>query len=107
MATVFPTVKDAVSVADLDRGLTGRILQEVRETGAKVVMKDDAVECVLLSPANYARLVDELEDAKLYALAMERMSRYDPSQTVSQEDVDARLGITKEDLAGWEDIELE
>ena len=107
MATMFPTVKDAVSISDLDRSLVEQILKEVWETGVKVVMKDDVVECVLLSPANYAHLVDELEDAKLYALAMERMSRYDPSQTISQEEVDANLGITEEDLAGWEDIELE
>ena len=107
MPNAFSVVKDTVSISDLSRDLAEEVSNEVRKSGMKVVMKDDVVECVLLSPEEYVRLVDELEDAKLYALAMERMSHYDISQTVSQEDVDAQLGITEEDLAGWENIELE
>lgn len=103
----LPTMKDAVSVSDLDCGLSEEILQDVRKTGVKAVMKDNMVACVLLSPEEYVRLVDKAEDARLYALAVERMSRYDPSKTISQEEMDARFGITKEDLSGWEDIELE
>ena len=48
-------------------------------------MKDNLAECVLLSPEEYLRMVDELNDARLLALAMERMERYDLSKAISQE----------------------
>ena len=104
---VTSAIRDTVSISDLNRGLAGKIFEEVRKNGAKVVMKNNAAECVLLSPEEYVRIMDELEDAKLYALAMERMSRDNPPRTISQEDMDARFGVTEGDLSGWEDVELE
>ena len=104
---VTSAIRDTVSISDLNRGLAGKIFEEVRKAGAKVVMKNNAAECVLLSPEEYVRMMDELEEAKLYALAMERLSRDNPHRTVSQEEMDARFGVTEDDLSGWEDIELE
>lgn len=107
MSNVSSAIRDTVSITDLNRGLAGKIFEDVKKTGAKVVMKNNAAECVLLSPEEYLRIMDELEDAKLYALAIERLSRDNPPQTISQEEVDAHFGITAEDLSGWEEIELE
>ena len=104
---VTSAIRDTVSISDLNRGLAGKIFEEVRKAGAKVVMKNNAAECVLLSPEEYVRMMDELEEAKLYALAMERMSRDNPPRTISQEEMDARFGVTEDDLSGWEDMELE
>ena len=107
MLNVSSAIRDTVSITDLNRGLAGKIFEDVKKTGAKVVMKNNVAECVLLSPEEYVRIMDELEDARLYALAMERMSRYDPSKALSQEEADARLGITEDDPSGWEDVEVE
>lgn len=104
---VTSAIRDTVSISDLNRGLAGKIFEEVRKAGAKVVMKNNAAECVLLSPEEYVRMMDELEEAKLYALAMERLSRDNPPRTISQEEMDARFGVTEDDLSGWEDMELE
>lgn len=60
---------------------------EVKRYGAKVVMKNNTPECVLLSPEEYIRLLDELNDARLLNCAAERMAHYDPSTTISQEEV--------------------
>ena len=37
--------------------VAGKVFEEVKKTGAKVVMKNNAPECVLLSPEEYIRLM--------------------------------------------------
>ena len=100
-------IQGTVPISLFNRGLAGQIFESVKQSGAKVVMKDNLAECVLLSPEEYMRMVDELNDARLLALAMERMEHYDSSKTVSQEAFDRRFGITEEDLKGYEEVELE
>ena len=84
-----------------------KVFEDVRQNGTKVVMKDDLPECVLMSPEEYVRISDECNDAKLLALAIQRMRNFDRSKLISQEEFDKMFGITEEDLEGWEDIELE
>lgn len=98
MASVLSAIKDTVSIALFNRGLAGKVFDEVKRTGAKVVMKNNVAECVLISPDEYTRLMDELNDARLLAIATERISSYDPATTISQEEMDRRLGITEEEI---------
>ena len=107
MPNVASAIRDTVPISSFNRGLAGKIFEDVQRSGAKVVMKNNAAECVLLAPDEYVRMIDELNDARLLAIAMERMAHYDPSKTLSMEEVDARLGFTEEDLTGWEDVEFE
>ena len=64
-------------------------------------------ECVLLSLDEYARIMDELNDARLLSLATQRMAAYDPEKLISQDEMDRKLGITEDDLRGVGDVELE
>ena len=107
MASVVSVIRDTIPISQFNRGLAGKIFDEVKVSGAKVVMKNNTAECVLLSPAEYVRLMDELNDVRLLALAAQRMSNYDPSVLVSEEDLDAKLGIAKDDLDGFGEVEIE
>ena len=51
--------------------------------------------------------MDELEDARLLDIAMERMSRYDPDTLISQEEIDREFGFTPEMLKDLDEVELE
>lgn len=77
MTSVMSAIKNTVPITQFNRGLAGKIFEEVKQTGAKVVMKNNTAECVLLSPEEYVRLMDELNDARLLAVASERMAHYD------------------------------
>lgn len=46
-------------------------------------------------------------DAKLLALAIERMASTDLSDTVSEEDALKELGVNRAELDGMEDVEIE
>ena len=98
MTSVMSAIKNTVPITQFNRGLAGKIFEEVKQTGAKVVMKNNTAECVLLSPEEYVRLMDELNDARLLAVASERMAHYDPSKLISEEEMNRRLGVT-EDLS--------
>lgn len=84
-----------------------RVFAEVKKYGAKVVIKNDTAECVLLSPSEYQALIDELEDMKLALIAEERLKNFDPKKVRKAEDVYKRLGITEKDLEGFDEVEIE
>lgn len=107
MASVMSAIINTVSISQFNKGLAGKIFDEVKKTGAKVVMKNNTAECVLLSPEEYTQLIDELNDAKLLAIATERMANYDSSKLIPEKELYEQLGISEEDLLGFEDIELE
>ena len=107
MPSVVSAIRNTVPITQFTRGLAGQIFEDVKAHGAKVVMKNNAAECVLLSPDEYVRLMDELNDARLAALAVERMAGYDPAALVSEEKVWERLGITDDDMAAAGEVEFE
>ena len=75
MVNIASAIRNTVPISLFNRGLAGKIFDEVKQSGAKVVMKNNAAECVLLSPEEYISLIDEVNDARLLALASERMAK--------------------------------
>ena len=107
MASVVSAITNTVPITQFNRGLAGKIFEDVKRSGAKVVMKNNAAECVLLSPEEYVRLMDEVNDARLLAAATERMAHYDPSALISEEEMNRRLGVTAADLADFDEVDIE
>ena len=107
MASVISAIQNTVPITQFNRGLAGKIFEEVKATGAKVVMKNNTAECVLLSPEEYVRLMDEVNDARLLATAAERMANYDPASLIPEEKVWDRLGLIQEDLDSIGEVEFE
>lgn len=107
MPSVVSAIRDTVPITQFNRGLAGQIFEDVKTHGAKVVMKNNSAECVLLSPDEYVRLMDELNDARLLALASERMAHFDAAAIIPGEKVWDRLGITEDDLDSIGEVEFE
>ena len=107
MANLASAIRDTISISLFNRGFAGKIFEEVKQSGAKVVMKNNAAECVLMAPEEYIRLMDEVNDARLLTVATERMAHFDATAAISGEEVYSSLGITKEDLDNCSEVELE
>ena len=107
MADVTSAIRNTVPITLFNRGLAGKIFEEVKQQGSKVVMKNNTPECVLLSPEEYLHLMDEVNDAKLAALAAERLQHFDPAAAISAEEVYRSHGITEADLASMDEVEFE
>jgi len=96
------SVLDAiVPISRFDNGEASRIFGEVRDSGCKVVVENDAPACVLMTPEQYQKLVELLDDQYLLALAEER-ERNGNGVTYSAAEVYAELDIEADD-----DLEVE
>ncbi|MCI9102894.1 MAG: type II toxin-antitoxin system Phd/YefM family antitoxin [Lachnospiraceae bacterium] len=107
MSSIRSAIESTIPISLFNRGLAGKIFDEVKHCGAKVVMKNNTPECVLLSPDEYIRLLDEVNDARLLAAATERMSHFNPAAVISQEQVDQEFEFTPSDYESTDDIEFE
>lgn len=107
MPSVISAVTNTIPISQFNRGRAGQIFEDVKRSGAKVVMKNNTAECVLLSPEEYVRLMDELNDARLLALANERMQSLDSSALISEEEVNRHLGISEAELEDAGEVDFE
>lgn len=105
MSNLRGAIEQTVSISSFNRGLAGKIFDEVNRSGAKVVMKNNTAECILLSPDEYIQMLDEVHDARLLAEAIERIKNHDPSNTFSLEEIEKELGLS--DCASIDDTEVE
>ena len=106
MNSLVNAIKNTVPITQFNRGLAGKIFEDVKKQGAKVVMKNNTPECVLMSPEEYLSLMEEVEDAKLLRLAESRLQNFTPAETIPAEDVYQKYGITDADLADFDEVEL-
>ena len=51
--------------------------------------------------------MDELNDARLLAVASERMVHFDPASLISEEEMNRCLGISDNDLTGFDEVDIE
>lgn len=105
-------VLDLVPISDFNKGKANKIFKDLKKKGTKLVIKNNKVECALLSKEVYEELMEMLEDLKLMNIATERLVRLrnGKSKLLNEEEAMKRLGIKKEDLNKMEidlDAELE
>ena len=86
-----------VPITRFNKGEANKIFDEVRKTGSKIVVKNNAPACVLLSPETYNELINEIEEMKLYALVNERLS-CNEKDYISHDNIMIELGLSKVDL---------
>ena len=49
MSSIRSAIENTVSISLFNRGLAGKIFDEVKKHGAKVLMKNNKPECVMIS----------------------------------------------------------
>ena len=107
MSSVVSAIQNTVPLSQFNRGLAGKIFSDVKLHGSKVVMKNNSAEVVLVSPDEYLEIMDALNDYMLLTTAIQRMENYDPSNVITEAEMDKRLGITQEVLDSVNEVEFE
>ena len=95
-----------IPISRFNKGEANKIFDEVRLSGFKVVVKNNAPACVLITPEMYQEMIDMIDDQYLLALADER-ERNSTGVTYSFEEVIAERGLTIADIDAMEDVEIE
>jgi len=98
-------MRSMVPVSRFNKGEAAKIFDEVSRSGIKIAVKNNKPACVLISPERYEALLEELEDLQLMIEAEKRIT--EKHNTISFQDVLAKAGMTKSDLDGWEDVEID
>jgi len=80
-----------VPISRFNKGEANKIFDEVRESGCKVVVKNNAPACVLLTLEMYKEMTEMIEEQYLFNLAAEREQR-DTGKRYPAEEVYAELG---------------
>jgi PHD/YefM family antitoxin component YafN of YafNO toxin-antitoxin module len=106
--TVFRgNILDAlVPISRFNKGEANKIFDEVRLTGFKIVVKNNAPACVLLTPENYQEMLDIIDDQYLLNLAETRLKN-DDSITHPFEEILSKDGLTLSEIEEMEDVEIE
>ena len=104
--SVIGVMKAIVPISRFNKGEASRIFDEVEVGGTKIVLKNNRPACVLVSPEKYELLMEMLSDYILQEEAENRMTHFNPHETMSQKEMMESLGITEEDL-GDVDVEIE
>jgi len=93
-----------IPISRFNKGEANKIFAEVKNNGLRIVVKNNVPECVLISPQDYQKMIEEYEDLKLYAMAEKRLA--ENTASVSQDDLLKSLGLAQSDLDGVE-VEVE
>lgn len=104
--SVTGMLKTMIPISRFNKGEANKIFEEVEKTGTKIVVKNNKPACVLLSPSKYETLMEMLSDYILLEEADRRMENYDPSESLTQEQMMWEFGIGQEELDEM-DVELE
>lgn len=106
-----------VPISDFSRGKTAQLFDDVKNNNTEyVVLKNNQPTAMVISMDSYKNLVekavkmerilDKIEENRLYALAEERMST--SKEYVSHDDVCAEFGFNPEDIeADCESVDIE
>lgn len=88
-----------VPITRFNKGEAAKIFDEVKRTGAKIVVKNNRPACILLSPSQYETLMEMLSDYMLLVEAEKRVAANDNTENVSHEEMMREVGLTDADLA--------
>ena len=106
MVNLTGAINHTIPISQFHKGMAAQIFSDVRKSGAKVVIKNNEPECILMSPDEYMGFMEELADARLQLIALQRIANGALEHTSTQKEVMERFGITEEDLAAMEEVEI-
>lgn len=106
MTNYESALKNMISFSEFNRGQAGKIFDEVKNKGAKIVVKNNKPECVLVSVNDYIQMVDEINDTRALLMAVDRFDEFDNDikDTFSQSEVEKIFDV---DSNGYEEVEIE
>jgi antitoxin StbD len=102
--SISGVMNSLIPISRFNKGEANKIFDEVRETGFKIVLKNNTPACVLITPENYEEMLEIIEDYKLLIEAEQRTVNSKDEDFISTDIVMSELGINLKDL---DDIEVD
>lgn len=104
--SISNVLNSLVPISRFNKGEANKIFDEVKETGCKIVLKNNIPACVLITPEKYNEMMETIENYNLLVEAEIRMKNSSDSELISQDDMLSRLNISQSELDSIE-VEIE
>ncbi|MCL2494890.1 MAG: type II toxin-antitoxin system Phd/YefM family antitoxin [Oscillospiraceae bacterium] len=105
--TFQSALRSFVPISQFNKGQAGKIFDRLKTEQRLMVLKNNAPAAVILSPEEYYRITEYECEQELVRAAHERMQGDWESRCIPEKDVLEMLGITEEDIAAAENLEVE
>lgn len=102
--TVNNVLNSIVPISRFNKGEAGKIFDEVKNGGFKIVVKNNIPTCVLITPEMYQELIEKVADYNLLTLAVKRMKNVKDNDFIASQEIMNEFEIEQNDL---DDIEVE
>lgn len=100
-------LQNHVPISSFNKGNAGRIFEDTKTSGPKIVLKNNRPEAVIMSAEQYDALMEMLSDQILMEEAEKRLKNNSKEDYVDFETVLDECGITQEDLDSIPDEEID
>lgn len=112
MAINIKVFDSMVPITQFNKGQSAKIFDRVKKERQLIVMKNNVPSAIILSIEEYTDMMETLENEYLLRLAQERAAEcggWDKmwENAIPAEQVRKELGITEEDIANAEELEIE
>lgn len=107
MAAATKVLKSLVPISQFNSASAIKIFDRLQSERELIVLDDNQPSAIILSPEEYTRLVEIEEDYYLLLEAGRRLDDNGNAPTVSMDAIMAKLGISEEEIAEAEDVEIE
>ena len=107
MAVAASLLKSLIPISQFNKGQAAKIFDRLHSEKELIVLKNNQPSAVILSPEEYTRLTEIEEDYYLLLEATKRIEKNGTKDTISFDKVMADLGITEDELAETEDVDIE
>ncbi|WP_297417420.1 type II toxin-antitoxin system Phd/YefM family antitoxin [Clostridium sp.] len=95
-----------VPISRFNKGEANKIFDEVKETGCKIVLKNNVPTCILITPEKYNEMMETIENYNLLVEAEMRIKNSKDEELISQSDMLSKLNINPSELDNIE-VEIE
>lgn len=107
MANVTGILQSLVPISQFNKGQAAKIFDRLHTEKELIVLKNNQPSAIILAPEEYARLAEIEEDYMLLLEVNSRLERNANRAGIPMEKVMADFGISEEELAKMEDVEIE
>ncbi len=76
-----------IPISRFNKGEAGKIFEELKKEGVKIVVKNNKPACVLLSPETYNRVLEIVEEYELLLKAQKRNESTSTKDYISHEEM--------------------
>ena len=107
MSITSETLNSLVPITQFNKGQASRIFDRLKTEKQLIVLKNNSPAAVILSPEEYIKMSEIIEEHRLIMEAQARLKNNEGKKTLTFDEVMSACGVSENDIDNAEDLEIE